>query len=72
MNIFDKMCAVPAILLGVVFMFLGALGLFKGCNAHFALPPVLGVVPFFVGWGMCVSLVKSWNINSQKAPPRRQ
>jgi hypothetical protein len=35
MNIFDRICACMALVLGVVLMALGILGIFKGCNAHF-------------------------------------
>jgi hypothetical protein len=31
---------------------LGVLGLFFGCEAHFRLSPVLGIIPAFVGWGI--------------------
>jgi len=76
MNLFDKICAVPTIVLGVVFMVLGAVGLFVGCNAHFTLPPILGGLPFFFGWAMCIGLVKYWRLaarlkddNWSAAPP---
>jgi len=36
-----------------------------GSSAHFALPPVLGGLPFFLGWGMCVILVKYWRLSDQ-------
>jgi len=61
MNLFDKICAVPTIAVGAVFMVLGAIGLFTGSNAHFTLPPILGALPFFLGWAMCVVLVKFWS-----------
>ncbi len=60
MNLFDKFCAVFAFLLGVVFLLLGILGLFKGCNANFALPPVAGVVPAFIGWGIVRPIIVAW------------
>ena len=60
MNTFDKLCACLAIPIGAIFMLLGIVGLFTGARAHFTLPPLLGVLPFFLGWAMCVSLVKCW------------
>jgi len=60
MTTFDKACASISILFGAVFMFLGVFGLFGGASASFTLPPGLGVLPFFLGWGMCVPLVKYW------------
>ncbi|MHC4127486.1 MAG: hypothetical protein ACYTE6_07805 [Planctomycetota bacterium] len=60
MNLFDKFCAVFAFLLGAVLIILGVLGLFEGCNAHFALPPVAGVVPAFIGWGIVRPIIYAW------------
>lgn len=60
MTTFDKACASIAILFGAMFMIQGAIGLFFGASAHFTLPPGLGGLPFFLGWGMCVSLCKCW------------
>ncbi|HUX03025.1 MAG: hypothetical protein WBD63_07600 [Phycisphaerae bacterium] len=71
MNLFDKICAVPTIALGAVFMFLGALGLFIGCNAHFALPPILGCLPFFFGWAMCIGLIKYWRLAAKLKAEKR-
>jgi hypothetical protein len=59
-NLFDKICACLAIPVGLIFMFLGVFGLFAGSSAHFTLPPVLGALPFFLGWAMCVCLIKFW------------
>ncbi len=64
MNKFDKICAVMTILVGVVFMILGVIGIFAGSSANFTLPPVLGVIPFFLGWAMCVTLIKFWKSNN--------
>ena len=58
---FEKFCAVLAFALGVGFMLLGVLGLFTGCSANFRLPPVVGVIPAFVGWGIIRPIMKSWN-----------
>ena len=52
MSVFDRLCAAVAFMLGVVFLVLGAIGLFTGCSAHFRLPPVLGALPALVGWGV--------------------
>ncbi len=60
MTVFDKICACLAIPIGAIFMLLGVVGLFTGARAHFTLPPILGVLPFFLGWAMCVSLLKYW------------
>ena len=61
MNAFDKVCAFLTIPIGAVFMVLGVIGLFTGSSAHFTLPPILGVLPFFLGWSMCVTLAKLWS-----------
>jgi hypothetical protein len=63
MTTFDKICATLSILIGVVFMILGVIGLFVGSKAYFTLPPILGGLPFFLGWGMCVPLVKYWRMS---------
>jgi hypothetical protein len=68
MNAFDKFCAALAFLLGIVFLVLGVLGLFTGCNAHFTLPPVVGVVPAFVGWGIVRAVYFAWNPPSSPGP----
>jgi len=59
-NIFDKMCSVLAFTLGIVFILLGVIGLFTGCKADFTLPPILGAVPAFVGWGIVKPVVVAW------------
>ena len=63
MSLFDKICAVPTIIVGAVFMALGAFGVIFRSNAHFTLPPVLGGLPFFLGWAMCVVLIKYWRLS---------
>ena len=60
MNAFDKSCAAVAFVLGVVLLVIGGLGLFAGCRAHFTLPPVLGVIPAFVGWGIVRAVYLAW------------
>ena len=64
MTTFDKACAILSIPIGAIFMVLGAIGLFTGSNAHFTLPPILGGLPFFLGWAMCVPLVKYWSMTN--------
>ncbi len=66
MNIFDKICACLAFALGVVFIVLGIPGLFTGCKANFALPPILGVVPALVGWGIIKSIIVAWRRPKQQ------
>ena len=60
MNTFDKICAVLGFALGIVLILLGVIGLFTGCNADFTLPPILGVIPAFVGWGIVKPIVVAW------------
>jgi hypothetical protein len=60
MSKFDKFCALLTIPVGVIFLVLGTVGLFLGAEAHFTLPPVLGALPFLLGWSMCVTLIKFW------------
>ena len=60
MNKFDKLCAALAFALGLVFLVLGAFGLFIGCRANFTLPPVLGAIPAFVGWGIVRAVYCVW------------
>jgi hypothetical protein len=67
MNAFDKCCAALAFLMGVVLLILGVAGLFLGASAHFTLPPVLGVVPAFIGWGIVRAIVIAWKVR----PPNR-
>ncbi|MHC4540897.1 MAG: hypothetical protein ACYTEK_24865 [Planctomycetota bacterium] len=70
MTTFDKVCAVLAIPIGIVFMILGAVGLFVGANAHFTLPPILGGLPFFLGWGMSIPLIRYWRISNRHCTGR--
>ena len=64
MNAFDRICAVTAFVLGVILLALGALGTFTGCRANFTLPPVLGIFPAFVGWGILRAIVIAWKVPS--------
>jgi hypothetical protein len=71
MNVFDKVCAVLAFPLGVVLLVLGIIGLFVGCNASFVLPPILGVVPAFVGWGIVRPVVVAWKSSARAGEQQR-
>lgn len=62
MNLFDRICAVPAMLLGIALLILGIFGLFTGCKANFSLPPVLGLLPALVGWGIARSIWIAWKV----------
>ena len=61
MSTFDKFCACIAIPIGFCFMALGAFGALFGSSAHFTLPPMLGVLPFFLGWAMSITLIRCCN-----------
>ena len=61
MNMFDKLCALLAFPFGLLLLILGVIGLFAGSSANFSLPPVLGVIPAFVGWGIMRAIYFSWN-----------
>jgi hypothetical protein len=69
MTTFAKVCAVLAIPVGVIFMILGAIGLFTGAKANFTLPPILGGLPFFLGWGMSIPLIRYWKISNRRRNP---
>ncbi len=60
MNLFDKICRIPAFLLGILFLLLGIPGLFTGCRANFTLPPILGGIPALVGWGIIRAVWVAW------------
>ncbi len=60
MNIFDKICAGLAFVLGAILIVLGVVGLFTGCKAHFVLPPVLGAIPALLGWGIVKPVIVAW------------
>ena len=67
MTTFDKICATGACLLAVALIVLGVIGLFAGCRAQFTLPPILGILPAFIGWGILRAITVAWN-----APPHRE
>lgn len=62
----DRFCAVLAFGVGVVLVVLGVLGLFFGCSAHFTLPPVMGVIPALVGWGIVRTGRVAWRVAGPK------
>ena len=66
MNVFDKICAVLAFILGIILILLGAVGLFTGCKANFSLPPILGVIPALVGWGIVKAILVAWGSPRKK------
>jgi hypothetical protein len=70
MNGFDKVCAVVAFVLGAILIVLGVVGLFTGCKAHFTLPPILGAIPAFAGWGIVKSVMVAWKSSSPAQAPQ--
>jgi hypothetical protein len=73
MTRFDKIAAILSIPIGVIFLALGVFGLFAGSSANFQLPPILGALPFFLGWSMSVTIIRFWrssgNESSEDEPP---
>ena len=69
MNLFDKLCAVLAFVLGLALIVLGVFGLFAGCRANFSLPPILGSLPALVGWGIIRPILVAWKVGP-RSPPR--
>jgi len=65
MNGFDKACAALAFALAVVLLVLGVVGLFIGCRAYFTLPPILGVFPALIGWGIFRSVRVAWQVRDE-------
>jgi hypothetical protein len=63
MNAFDKFCAALAFAFGIIFLILGAFGLVIGTYAYIRLPPIMGVVPAFIGWGIVRATYVSWSAN---------
>ena len=68
MNTFDKVCAASGFVLGVALLVLGGFGVFGGCQAQFTLPPILGVMPAIVGWGVVRAVYIAWSARPG-APP---
>jgi hypothetical protein len=69
MNSFDKICAGCAFLLGLVLLVLGVIGTLTGCRAHFSLPPILGALPAFIGWGIVRAVYFAWNGPMARSDP---
>ena len=69
MNLFDKICAGLAFIMGIIFLLLGGLGVFFGCNANFTLPPILGGLPLLVGWGIIKPILVAWNTPTGQTQP---
>ncbi len=69
MNLFDRICAVLAMILGVVLLALGIVGIFIGCKASFTLPPILGALPALVGWGIAKSVWVAWSVGRKPVEP---
>ena len=65
MTLFDKICAVPALIFSVILLLLGGIGFFLGSSANFSLPPILGCLPFFIGWGIFRSVLIAWRSSNQ-------
>ena len=78
MSKFDNFCAVLPIPFGVLFLWLGILGVFRGASANFSLPAGLGALPFFVGWVLCGTQIKFWRQSrtirqeARELPPLRR
>lgn len=64
-NVFDKVCAFVAFPLAIVLLFLGGFGLIFGCQAFFTLPPVVGVIPAFAGWGTIRGIWVAWKLSNR-------
>jgi hypothetical protein len=67
MSGFDRFCAVLAEVLGAILLLMGVFGLFAGIQANFRLPPVLGLFPAFVGWGVIRSVMLAWNVTTNES-----
>jgi hypothetical protein len=65
MNGFDKFCATIAFLFAIVFLLLGCFGAIVGCRAYIILPPVLGALPAFAGWGIIRAVIVAWKLTNQ-------
>ena len=68
LNAFDKFCATIAFVFGLFFLLLGVFGVFMGCTAYITLPPVLGVIPAFAGWGIIRAVYVAWKMTNRPGP----
>ena len=62
MEVFNKVCMGFAFALGAVLALLGVTGVFFGSSASFKLPPIVGVLPAFAGWGIIFAVRNSWGV----------
>jgi len=65
LNAFDKFCAAIAFVFGLFFLLLGVFGVFMGCTAYITLPPILGVIPAFAGWGIVRAVYVAWKTTNR-------
>jgi hypothetical protein len=66
LNTFDMICAAIAFIVGIASIVLGCLGLVFGCYFHFQLPPVVGIAPAFVAWGIVRAIYVAWAASVRK------
>ncbi len=69
MNLFDKICAVPVIILGILFMIAGVIGLFDGLflNPSFW-SMIQSIFVFCIGWTMTIVLIRFWDLLERLKP----
>ena len=70
LNLFDRICALLAAILGLLLLLIGGFGLFFGAQASFTLPPILGALPALVGWGIVRSVICAFRANRSQRPHR--
>jgi hypothetical protein len=68
MRFVDRICFLLAVPVGLLLLVLGAFGAFVGCSANFTLPPVLGVAPALVGWGIVRGAWLGWRSTRHREP----
>ncbi len=67
MNVFDKICALFAFVMGIILLVAGVFGFFAGVRVWFTLPPILGLLPALAGWGIVRPVYLVWNMNKPDA-----
>jgi hypothetical protein len=60
LTVFDRICAMLALAVGVFLLIDGIVGLFVGSAAWYRFPPVLGVLPALCGWGILRCFYVAW------------
>ncbi|MFI5381761.1 MAG: hypothetical protein ACHRHE_20890 [Tepidisphaerales bacterium] len=70
MGLFTKCCSILAAILAIALLILGFFGLFLSISAHFTLPPIVGVIPALVGWGILRSVWIAFRYKPVAALPR--